>query len=417
MRPRLGSFFSGYTGLDMAVEQALGVPVETMWHSDIKPAAAALLAHRYPEVPNLGDITAIDFGALPTVDILVGSWPCQPESSAGKRLGEADPRALWPYLRDAIAATRPTVFFGENVARIRTNGSLRRAVQDLAALGYVGSYRTHRASDVDACHRRDRCFVVAIDAASDAARDGWAQGWAGRTGEQAGRLDAAGGRGSAGLTLLPTPTRRDGKGPGLRDGERPDGFARSFRQLDLPGAVTLLPTPRAGDGVRGATDSLRDERAARQGRAKPTGLSLPVVAALLPTPTVGDARNSRNATAGRTPENDHHNSGWTLSDVAYAERWGAYAAAIARHEIAFGRPAPNPTQLSTRTGKPQLSARFVEWMMGLPAGWVTDVPGLAARPAGERNAMLSMLGDGVVPLQGATAFTELLGRVSGRAAA
>jgi hypothetical protein len=43
-------------------------------------------------------------------------------------------------------------------------------------------------------------------------------------------------------------------------------------------------------------------------------------------------------------------------------------------------------------------------MMGLPAGWVTDVPNLAPRPAGERNAMLSLLGDGVVPAQLAHGF-------------
>ena len=63
---------------------------------------------------------------------------------------------------------------------------------------------------------------------------------------------------------------------------------------------------------------------------------------------------------------------------------------------------PDPTQPS-RTGKPQLSPRFVEWMMGLPAGWVTDVPI-------SRANQLRALGNGVVPQQGAAAITHLLER-------
>lgn len=59
-----------------------------------------------------------------------------------------------------------------------------------------------------------------------------------------------------------------------------------------------------------------------------------------------------------------------------------------------------------KRGGRQLSAEFVEWMQGLPAGWVTDVPGVT------RNDALRLLGGMVVPQQGATAFRELLARVS-----
>lgn len=52
-----------------------------------------------------------------------------------------------------------------------------------------------------------------------------------------------------------------------------------------------------------------------------------------------------------------------------------------------------------------MSPRFVEWMMGLPEGWVTDVPGLS------RNAQLKALGNGVVPQQGALALRMLLSRM------
>ena len=67
-----------------------------------------------------------------------------------------------------------------------------------------------------------------------------------------------------------------------------------------------------------------------------------------------------------------------------------------------GREAPRPTEPG-RTGE-RLSPRFVEFLMGLPEGWVTDVPGLS------RNAQLKALGNGVVPQQAEMALRLLLDR-------
>lgn len=67
----------------------------------------------------------------------------------------------------------------------------------------------------------------------------------------------------------------------------------------------------------------------------------------------------------------------------------------------MGRPAPDPTLVGRRGGL-QLNPEFVEWLMGLPAGHVTAVPGLT------RNQKLKLLGNGVVPLQAAAAYAELL---------
>lgn len=68
----------------------------------------------------------------------------------------------------------------------------------------------------------------------------------------------------------------------------------------------------------------------------------------------------------------------------------------------IGRPVPHPVEASSHTSTMQLSPSFVEWMMGLPAGWVTDVPGLS------KNGKLHALGNGVVP-QAATHALTLLG--------
>lgn len=82
-------------------------------------------------------------------------------------------------------------------------------------------------------------------------------------------------------------------------------------------------------------------------------------------------------------------------------RWGRYEAAIRRWEAVLGRPAPEPTE-PNRNGNPRLNPEFSSWMMGWPAGWVTDVPGLS------RNDQLRIIGNGVVPQQAAAALSWLL---------
>lgn len=82
-------------------------------------------------------------------------------------------------------------------------------------------------------------------------------------------------------------------------------------------------------------------------------------------------------------------------------RWREYAVAIARWESAT-RLAPAPTEPTGRGGAHRLSPRFTEWMMGLPDGWVTSVPGLT------RNEALKLCGNGVVPQQAEPAVRYLL---------
>src|SRR5690606_35068601 len=94
-----------------------------------------------------------------------------------------------------------------------------------------------------------------------------------------------------------------------------------------------------------------------------------------------------------------------------ADMWGRYGPAIARHEQAFGRPAPTPVvDAPTTQAGVALSAEFVEWMMGYPAGWVTDLFDWHT-PAG-RRAALRLLGNSVVPACATVAYGELLARLS-----
>ena len=81
--------------------------------------------------------------------------------------------------------------------------------------------------------------------------------------------------------------------------------------------------------------------------------------------------------------------------------WGKFEPAIQRWEQVLGRKAPSPTKPDGKDGNHRLSSEFTEWMMGLPAGWITSV-GLT------RNEELKACGNGVVPQQAALALRSLL---------
>lgn len=133
-----------------------------MWTADVKPASEYLIAHRFPDLPNLGDVREVDWTTVEPVDIVAASWPCQPFSAGGKRLGADDPRAIWPEVIRAVKVLRPRYFFGENVNRIVPNGELVRVARSLDEIGYMGGWTTISASEIGAAHKRERCFVMAV---------------------------------------------------------------------------------------------------------------------------------------------------------------------------------------------------------------------------------------------------------------
>jgi DNA (cytosine-5)-methyltransferase 1 len=158
---RIGSLFSGYGGLDMAVQSVYGGALA--WYSEIEPAACTVLAAHHPGVPNLGDITVVDWADVEPVDILTGGYPCQPFSHAGQRKGTNDERHLYPFVSAAIGALRPGLVVLENVAGHRSLG-LADVLLDLAALGYDVRWGSLRAADAGAPHGRERVFIVAYPA-------------------------------------------------------------------------------------------------------------------------------------------------------------------------------------------------------------------------------------------------------------
>lgn len=413
-----GSLFSGAGMLDEGVQSVLGG--ELSWYAEFDAAASKVMAHHYPGIPNLGDVTKVDWTTVEPVDVLTGGTPCQDLSHAGKRKGMTDGTRsnLWVQMREAIAVLRPRLVVWENVRGALSASAdsdlepcpgcvgdpddgavlraLGRVLGDLADLGYDARWYGLRAADVGAPHGRFRIFLFAVPAA-DAERGGQ-HGWtsdalglpiggtaAAGSGEElgpTGRLtllqtprtsdtNGAGAHGQGGMdlrtvaSLLPTPTSRDHKGRNQRD----DATC-------LTGA--LLPTPQAADGNGG-------------GRYGPEGHAMPLPGAvlqLLPTPRATDGTNGGPNQRGSSGD-------LMLPSAVQPSRWGQYTPAIARWEAILGRPAPAPTETTTK-GTQRLSPRFVEWMMGLPEGWVT-ARGLS------RPEQLKCLGNGVVPQQAAAA--------------
>jgi DNA (cytosine-5)-methyltransferase 1 len=426
----IGSLFSGAAGLDRAVESVLDA--RTAWHAEIDPAACKVLAHRYPDVPNLGDVTGIDWATVPPVDVICGGSPCQDVSHAGQRRGmRAGTRSgLWAAMCDAIDIIRPALVIWENVRGVLSaeadsamepcagcvgdadDGAVLRAlgrvVGDLASIGYVGRWHGLRAADVGAPHGRFRVFVVAWPADADAGQPAVAEG------VDATALVSAGARAGAGDSAGRDATRAaaDGDVAGLegrrlrRRGRTDERVARQDRRAGTaPDAAHVGHERRrpARDGWTGPEDS---DRTAPDATGDGRNEGRPEPARIVGRPDAAE----RGAVA---PDADGA-SGETLSGrpgagnarrlqpvVGGGTDWGQYEPAIRRWEHVLGRPAPAPTELAPRGGQ-RLSPRFVEWMLGWPDGWVTDVPGVS------RNDALKICGNGVVTAQAAEALRRML---------
>jgi DNA (cytosine-5)-methyltransferase 1 len=154
-----GSLCTGYGGLDIAAAAVLGTRLA--WMAEADPHAAAVLARQWPDVPNLGDITTLDWAALPPVDLVTAGWPCQDISYSGTGAGitEGTRSGLWLHIISGLRTLRPAYVLLENVAALRTRG-LGTVLAGLATLGYDAQWLCLRASDAGSCHRRDRLFIL-----------------------------------------------------------------------------------------------------------------------------------------------------------------------------------------------------------------------------------------------------------------
>jgi DNA (cytosine-5)-methyltransferase 1 len=315
---RVGSLCSGFGGLEMAVRAAFGG--ETVFHADPDPGASKILAHHWPKIPNLGDITAVDWRQVldlyGPVDLATMGFPCTDVSLAGLGAGIAPGTrsGLWTHCATTIEALNPRFVVIENVRGLlsapahsdlepcswcvgdgRDEPVLRAlgaVLGDLADLGFDAEWIGLPASDsaIGACHERWREFILAWRADADPNdlgrhRRAGDDAEAGGRDELADRGDAAAGSGS--LTFLPTQAARDWK----------SGARNTSKTLDAQWIST--------DGVD-------------------------------------------------------------------------YRPTIRRWEAATGQLAPCPTEPGAK-GNRRLNPAFSEWMIGAPAGHITAVPDLSRK--------------------------------------
>jgi DNA (cytosine-5)-methyltransferase 1 len=330
----VGSLCTGTGAMELGLAQVLDV--EPLWFADPDPGAAALLAHRYPSVPNLGDLTAVDWRAIRRPDIVTTGFPCTDISAAGRQAGMrvGNRSGLWFPIVDVIAELQPQLVIIENVRAILhadADSNVERCpwcvgdgprsglralgavLGDLADLGFDAEWCVVPASGVGACHQRERVVVVAAPA---------------------------------------TDPEGVGRGEGRPE---PIGEGQTGAVCDRGGAAA----DPDGGGL--------PEWAERDGEPVEPGLET----------SLGDDFER------------------CVLD------WAAYQPAIERWERVLGRAATAPTVLGAR-GARRLNPAFVEWMQGVPEGWVTEVPRIT------RNQMIKLLGNAPVPHQITAALVHLL---------
>lgn len=180
---KIGSLFSGYGGLDLAVEKLFGAKVA--WVVEWDKAPSKVLAHHYPDAPNYHDVSKVNWAEVEPVDILTGGFPCQDLSMAGKRQGlkEGTRSGLWLEYANAIEQLKPKYVIIENVRGLLsgkansdveqcpwcmgttddepTMRALGTVLASLAELGYDAQWHMLRAADAGAAHNRERVFILA----------------------------------------------------------------------------------------------------------------------------------------------------------------------------------------------------------------------------------------------------------------
>ena len=347
---KLGSFCTGFGGLDLAVE--LFYDAELSWYSEIDRNCKKLLEIRYPGVTNIGDLTTLDFKELEPVDIICAGFPCQPFSDAGARKGDKDERAIFQYIADSIGVLRPPIVVLENVAGILTLGGTG-VIGALTEIGYDARWEIVRASDVGACHQRARWFCVASDSNSDRKRGGQSR-----------------------------KVREQGNNERQINKVRPDG-SNSVPD-SLASNSDSLATKRGAGAMGGKSGGLFKEEGLEGQKGGNSSFNEGQNA------TDSDSSGFGKQCSSVSVEQTHRPAERSGSQVD----WGDYARSIRRWELIIGRQAPNPVVDS------KLSSKFVEWMMGLPEGWVTDLN----LP---RTSEMKMLGNGVVVQQALLALEVL----------
>jgi DNA (cytosine-5)-methyltransferase 1 len=156
----VGSLFSGIGGMELGLERTGKYKV--IWNCEINPYCIEVLKKHWKDVPNLGDITKVNWNEIEKPELICGGFPCQDISIAGKGQGikEGTRSGLWSEFAKSIRILRPKYALIENVPMLSKRG-LNIVLADLAKMGYNAEWGIISASSVGAMHKRERIFIIA----------------------------------------------------------------------------------------------------------------------------------------------------------------------------------------------------------------------------------------------------------------
>lgn len=160
---RLLDLFSGIGGFSYAAEVLVG-GFKTVGFCDTEPFSQRLLGARWPGVPIHPDIRTLR-GEPDQVDVITAGFPCQDLSTAGKRMGFAGDRSVLFYEVIRLAREfRPQFLLLENVRGLLSHAdgeTFQEVLFQIAKAGFDAEWSSIPASDLGACHQRDRVWIVA----------------------------------------------------------------------------------------------------------------------------------------------------------------------------------------------------------------------------------------------------------------
>jgi DNA (cytosine-5)-methyltransferase 1 len=155
--------FTGIGGFTKAI-QDITPDAECVGYSEIDKYATQIYAKHYPEHTNYGDIRNIDTDKLPDFDLLVGGFPCQTFSVAGKRAGFSDTRGtLFFELARFLKNKRPRHFIFENVKGLLSHDggkTLQVIFGVLTDLGYEYQWQVLNSKDHGVPQSRERVYII-----------------------------------------------------------------------------------------------------------------------------------------------------------------------------------------------------------------------------------------------------------------
>jgi DNA (cytosine-5)-methyltransferase 1 len=153
------------SGIECMSVACRGLPLKPVFFSEIEPFPCAVLKAHYPDVPNLGDITQVDWSKYHgLVDLIVGGSPCQGFSQAGYRRGLRDSRSslALAYVQ-AVERVQPRWLLWENVPGVLSTNDgedFRAFLAALDDLGFGLAWAVLDSQWVGVAQRRRRVFVV-----------------------------------------------------------------------------------------------------------------------------------------------------------------------------------------------------------------------------------------------------------------